>query len=55
MVIGREHRPTNHLELRAVFLVLQVFHPLVQHKAVRAFSDNVTMVVYINHQGGILS
>ena len=42
----------NSLELRAVLLALQSFEDVVLGQSVLVQSDNVTVVSYINHQGG---
>merc|ERR1712002_924426 len=42
----------NSLELHAVFLALQSFEDLVKGHSVLVRSDNMTVVAYINHQGG---
>ncbi|KAL0166426.1 hypothetical protein M9458_038270, partial [Cirrhinus mrigala] len=45
----------NCLELKAVFLALQGFLPLIKDRHVLVRTDNTTVVSYINHQGGIRS
>lgn len=45
----------NCLELEAVSLALQSFLPLVEDRHVLVRTDNMTVVSYINHQGGIHS
>ena len=42
----------NSLELLAVFRALQSFEDLVKGHSVLVRSDNMTVVAYINHQGG---
>ncbi|KAI2666671.1 Transposon Ty3-G Gag-Pol polyprotein [Labeo rohita] len=45
----------NCLELKAVFLALQGFLPLIKDRHVLVRTDNTTVVSYINHQEGIRS
>ncbi|MGH0132682.1 UNVERIFIED_CONTAM: hypothetical protein FKN15_040040 [Acipenser sinensis] len=45
----------NTLELRAVFLALLHFLLVLRRRHVLIRSDNRTVVVYINHQGGLRS
>ena len=45
----------NHLELKAVFLVLKEFRILCCNKTVLIATDNTTVVAYINKVGGMKS
>ena len=45
----------NHLELKAVFLALKEFQNLCCNKTVLIATDNTTVVVYINKEGGMKS
>ncbi|KAK7109793.1 hypothetical protein V1264_013777 [Littorina saxatilis] len=45
----------NALVLEAVFLGLQSFLSMVRNKHIRVRTDNTTVAVYINKQGGTLS
>lgn len=45
----------NILELKAVALALEAFCSQVQGQRVRVFTDNSTVVAYVNHQGGVKS
>lgn len=53
---GEEEKANRHsinlLELRAVKLALQRFHPTLRRNRVLVKSDNMTMVAYLNSQGG---
>ena len=42
----------NHLELKAVFLALKEFQSFCCNKTVLIATDNTTVVVYINKEGG---
>ena len=43
----------NHVELKAVFLALKEFQSLCCNKTVLIATDNTTVVVYINKEGGV--
>ncbi|KAK7933481.1 hypothetical protein WMY93_004377 [Mugilogobius chulae] len=45
----------NYLELRAVYLALHHFLPLIKGQHVLVRTDNTTVVAYINKQGGLRS
>ncbi|XP_065137013.2 uncharacterized protein [Paramisgurnus dabryanus] len=45
----------NHLEMWAVILALRHFRPKLQHQHVLVRSDSMTVVSFINHQGGLRS
>ena len=45
----------NHLELKAVFLVLKEFQDLCSNNIVLVATDNTTLVAYINKEGGMKS
>ena len=45
----------NLLEMKAMFLVLQSFQEVVASRRVTAMCNNVTVVAYINKQGGTVS
>ena len=45
----------NHLELKAVFLVLKEFQDLCSNNIVLVATDNTTVVAYINKEGGMKS
>jgi hypothetical protein len=47
--------PINIRELRAVWLGLQSFLPLVSNQVVQVYSDNCTTVAYLRNQGGTIS
>ncbi len=43
----------NRLELGAVFLALKDFRPQLEQRHVLICTDNMSVVSYINHQGGV--
>ncbi len=43
----------NPLELGAVFLALKDFRPQLEQRHVLIRTDNMSVVSYINHQGGV--
>ncbi len=45
--------PINRLELGAVFLALKDFWPQLEQRHVLIRTDNMSVVSYINHQGGV--
>ena len=45
----------NYLELKAVFLALKEFQDLCGHRMVLVATDNTTVVLYINKEGGMRS
>ena len=45
----------NHLELLAMFYVLQHFLPPVRNTSVAVFADNTTALAYLKNQGGTIS
>ena len=45
----------NHLEVKAVFLALKEFQDLCSNNIVLVATDNTTVVVYINKEGGMKS
>ncbi len=45
--------PINRLELGAVFLALKDFWPQLEQRHVLNRTDNMSVVSYINHQGGV--
>ena len=45
----------NYLELKAVFLALKEFQDLCSNKIVLVTTDNTTVVLYINKEGGMRS
>ena len=47
---SQEH--INFLELKAIYLAIQHFLPIIRNKNVHIFSDNSTCVFYLNKMGG---
>ena len=45
----------NLLEIKVLFLALQSFQELVASRRVTAMCDNLTVVAYVNKQGGTVS
>lgn len=45
----------NALELKAIFLVLHTFRRALKGKHIKVFSDNTTVLAYVNEMGGTVT
>ena len=50
-----ESEHINLLELKVVYLALQLFQHRIAHQCVALMCDNATVVTYVNKQGGTAS
>ena len=45
-------KSSNYREIKAVLMVMLAFLPLLENKSVQLLNDNVSVIAYLNFQGG---